>query len=138
RKTIFEKLTEDRKIKQNEINARQEEIQVIDDILEFINQYRIKHSNNELTSHEMKNPNTEDVTLNMLNTNSDLTLSDNPIANTTDQYCPEIDSRHDMPMDPLLSLFSLFPAKLFSGLSNTNDIIQDIKYLTSTTNRTND
>ncbi|CAF0889015.1 unnamed protein product [Adineta steineri] len=94
RKIIFEKLTEDRKIKQNETNIRQEEIQAIDDILEFINQYHIKHSNNQLTSDEMKNPNTEDITLNMFNTNSDLTLS--------------------------------------------NDTIQNVEYLTSTTNPTND
>ncbi|CAF1105674.1 unnamed protein product [Adineta steineri] len=133
RKTIFEKLTEDRKIKQNEINIRQEEIQVIDDILEFINQYRIKHSNNELTSHEMKNPNIEDVTLNMLNTNSDLTLFNSTITNTIDPYCHQID-----PIDPLSSLFSSSSAEPFSDVSTTNDPIQDIKYLTSTTNRTND
>ncbi|CAF0845318.1 unnamed protein product [Adineta steineri] len=135
RKIIFEKLTEDRKIKQNETNIRQEEIQAIDDILEFINQYHIKHSNNQLTSDEMKNPNTEDITLNMFNTNNDLTLSNNPIANTTDQHCRQIDSRKDMRMDPLSSLF---PTNLFSDVSTTNDTIQNVEYLTSTTNPTND
>ncbi|CAF4452299.1 unnamed protein product, partial [Adineta steineri] len=47
RKTIFEKLIECRKIKQNEINIRQEEIQVIDDILQFVTQYHSKHSHNQ-------------------------------------------------------------------------------------------
>ncbi|CAF3597070.1 unnamed protein product [Adineta steineri] len=137
RKTILKKLTECRRIKQNEINICQEEIQVIDEILEFISQYRIKHSNNQLTSDEMQNTNTEDVTLNMLNTNSDLTVFDNPITNTTDQYCLQIDSRDDMPMDPLSSLFSLFPTNLFSDLSTINDPVQDIKIF-NINNKSND
>ncbi|CAF4237010.1 unnamed protein product, partial [Adineta steineri] len=138
RKTIFEKLTECRRIKQNEINIRQKEIQVIDDMLRFVNEFHIKYSNNQLTSDEMKNTNTEDITSSMFNTNSDLTVFDNPIANTIDQYCLQIDTRDDMPMDPLSSLFSSSPTKLFSGLSTTNDPIQDIDYLKSTTNPTTD
>ncbi|CAF1201229.1 unnamed protein product [Adineta steineri] len=138
RKAIFEKLTECRRIKQNEINIRQGEIQAIDDMLRFVNEYHIKYSNNQLTSDEMKNPNTEDITLNMLNTNSDLTVFDNPIANTADQYCLQIDIRNDVPMDLLSSLFSSSPANFFSDLSTINDPIQDIEYLRSTTNPTND
>ncbi|CAF1378809.1 unnamed protein product [Adineta steineri] len=138
RKTIFEKLTECRRIKQNEINIRQEEIQAIDDMLRFINEYHIKYSNNQLTSDEMENPNTEDITLNMLNTNSDLTVFDNPIANTADQYCLQIDIRNDVPMDLLSSLFSSSPTNFFSDLSTINDPVQDIEYLRSTTNPAND
>ncbi|CAF4364714.1 unnamed protein product, partial [Rotaria sordida] len=44
RKNIREKLIERRKSKEAEIRVRQEEIQVIEDMLEFINQYQIKHS----------------------------------------------------------------------------------------------
>ncbi|CAF0854187.1 unnamed protein product [Adineta steineri] len=137
RKTILKKLTECRRIKQNEINICQEEIQVIDEILEFISQYRIKHSNNQLTSDEMQNPDTEDVTLNMLNTNSDLTVFDNPITNTTDQYCLPVDSTDDMPIDPLSSLFSLFPTNLFSDVSTINDPVQDITIF-NINNKSND
>ncbi|CAF1032423.1 unnamed protein product [Adineta steineri] len=136
RKTIFEKLTECRRIKQNEINICQEEIQVIDEILEFINQYRVKHSNNQLTSDEMQNPNIEDITLNMFDTNSDLSVFDNPITNTTDQNCLQIDSRDDMPMDPISSLFSLFPTNLFSDVSIINDPVQDIEIF-SVNNKSN-
>ncbi|CAF1257354.1 unnamed protein product [Adineta steineri] len=138
RKTIFEKLTICRRTKQNEINIRQKEIQVIDDILQYVNQSNIKYSNNQLTSDEMKNPNTEDITLSMFDANSDITLFNSPITNTTDQYCLQIDSRDDMPMNLLASLFSSSPTKLFSALSTTNDSIQDIEYLRSTTNPTND
>ncbi|CAF1317353.1 unnamed protein product [Adineta steineri] len=138
RKAILEKLTECRRIKQNEINIRQEEIQAIDDMLRFVNEYHIKYSYNQLTSDEMKNPNTEDITLNMLNTNSDITVFDNPIANTTDQYCLQIDIRDDVPMDLLSSLFSSSPTNFFSDLSTINDPVQDIEYLISTTNPTND
>ncbi|CAF1089802.1 unnamed protein product [Adineta steineri] len=133
RTTIFEKLIECRKIKQNEINIRQEEIQVIDDILQFVTQYHTKHSNNQLTSDEMKNPNVEDVALNIFDTNSDLTLFNSPMTNTVDPYCIQVD-----PIDPLSCLFSSSPAKPFSNLSTTNDPIQDLEYLTSTTNPTED
>ena len=44
RKNIREKLLERRKSKEAEICVRQEEIQVIDDMLQFINQYQMKHS----------------------------------------------------------------------------------------------
>jgi len=54
RKHIFEKLIERRQIKQEEIRVRQEEIQVVDDILKFINQYQIKHSNDQLTYQQNK------------------------------------------------------------------------------------
>ncbi|CAF3988929.1 unnamed protein product [Adineta steineri] len=107
-------------------------------MLRFINEYHIKYSNNQLTSDEMENPNTEDITLNMLNTNSDLTVFDNPIANTADQYCLQIDIRNDVPMDLLSSLFSSSPTNFFSDLSTINDPVQDIEYLRSTTNPAND
>ncbi|CAF4069546.1 unnamed protein product [Adineta steineri] len=135
---IFDKLTECRRIKQNEINIRQEEIRVIDHVRQFVNEYHIKHSNNQLTSDEMQNTNTEDITLNMFDTNSDLTVFDDPIANTTDRYCPEIDSRDDMSIDSLSSLSSSPETEPFSDISTTNNPIQDTEYLTSTTNPTND
>ncbi|CAF4393195.1 unnamed protein product [Adineta steineri] len=85
----------------------------------------------------MQNPDTEDVTLNMLNTNSDLTVFDNPITNTTDQYCLPVDSTDDMPIDPLSSLFSLFPTNLFSDVSTINDPVQDITIF-NINNKSND
>ncbi|CAF4120749.1 unnamed protein product, partial [Adineta steineri] len=133
---ILKKLTECRRIKQNEINICQEEIQVIDDMLQFVNEYHMKHSNNQLTSDEMQNTNTEDITLNMLNTNSDLTVFDNPITNTTDQYCLQIDSRDDVPVDLLSSLSSSFPTEPFSDVSTINDPIQDIEIF-SVNNKSN-
>ncbi|CAF4303652.1 unnamed protein product, partial [Adineta steineri] len=136
RKTILKKLTECRRIKQNEIDICQEEIQVIDDMLQFVNEYHMKHSNNQLTSDEMQNTNTEDITLNMLNTNSDLTVFDNPITNTTDQYCLQIDSRDDVPVDLLSSLSSSFPTEPFSDVSTINDPIQDIEIF-SVNNKSN-
>ncbi|CAF4099149.1 unnamed protein product [Adineta steineri] len=136
RKTILKKLTECRRIKQNEINICQEEIQVIDDMLQFVNEYHMKHSNNQLTSDEMQNTNTEDITLNMFDTNSDLTVFDNPITNTTDQYCLQIDSRDDVPVDLLSSLSSSFPTEPFSDVSTINDPIQDIEIF-SVNNKSN-
>ncbi|CAF1032462.1 unnamed protein product [Adineta steineri] len=134
---IFNKLTEYRRIKQNEINIRQEEIRVIDHVRQFVNEYHIKHSNNQLISDEMKDSNTEDLALNMLNRNSDITSSKSSITNTTDQYCIQIDSKDNMPVDPLSSISSSFPTEPFSDISTTNNPIQDTEYLTSTTNPTN-
>ncbi|CAF0854409.1 unnamed protein product [Adineta steineri] len=80
----------------------------------------------------------QNITLNMFDTNSDLTVFDDPIANTTDRYCPEIDSRDDMSIDSLSSLSSSPETEPFSDISTTNNPIQDTEYLTSTTNPTND
>ncbi|CAF1219893.1 unnamed protein product [Rotaria sordida] len=150
RKNIREKLIERRKSKEAEIRVRQEEIQVIEDMLEFINQYQIKHSSIVPTSQviyqETKNLVTEEFPLNAFDTNNDSTLFHNSLSGAIEDFTLPTNAKDDATIDPLSSLFSPLsttfnissPIISLSNASSNNDLLDDINCLTTTRNSSRD
>ncbi|CAF3393718.1 unnamed protein product [Rotaria socialis] len=147
RKNIREKLIERRKSKEAEIRVRQEEIQVIDDMLEFINQYQIKHpSTNQVIYQQTKNLVREEFPLNVFDTNSDSTLIHHPLSDAIEHFTLPTHAKDDVIIDPLSSLFSPLsttfnipsPIVQLSNPSSNNDSVDDITCLTPMKNSSKD
>ncbi|CAF3871168.1 unnamed protein product, partial [Rotaria sp. Silwood1] len=150
RKSIREKLIERRKTKEAEIRVRQEEIQVIEDMLQFINQYQIKHSSivptSQDTYQQTKSLITEEFPLNVFDPNNDSTLFNNSLSGAVEDFTLPTNAKEDAIIDPLSSLFSPLsttfnissPIIPLSNPSSNNDSVDDMNCLTSTRNSSRD
>ncbi|CAF4033130.1 unnamed protein product, partial [Rotaria sp. Silwood1] len=150
RKSIREKLIERRKTKEAEIRVRQEEIQVIEDMLQFINQYQIKHSSivptSQDTYQQTKSLITEEFPLNVFDPNNDSTLFNNSLSGAVEDFTLPTNAKEDAIIDPLSSLFSPLsttfnissPIIPLSNPSSNNDSVDDMNCLTSTRNSSTD
>ncbi|CAF3822554.1 unnamed protein product [Adineta steineri] len=120
RTNIREKLNERRLCKQAEMRVREEEINVIEDILQFINEYESKrllrsslrttnprlHNlpmiiNSPLSSYQTTTINPEDFNIHQINqfeTTTDPTLSQSPLAGSFDESSPR--SVHNLSREP--------------------------------------
>ncbi|CAF4637180.1 unnamed protein product, partial [Rotaria sp. Silwood2] len=150
RKNIREKLIERRKSKEAEIRMRQEEIQVIEDMLQFINQYEIKHSSIVPTSQvpyqQNKHLAREEFSVNVFDTNNDSTLFNNSLSGAVEDFTLPTNTNDDAIIDPLSSLFSPLSTTFYiaspiislSNPSSNNDSVDDNTCLRSTRNSSRD
>ncbi|CAF1013295.1 unnamed protein product [Rotaria magnacalcarata] len=147
RNNIREKLIERRKSKEAEIRVRQEEIQVIDDMLQFINQYQIKHpSTNQIIYQQTKNLVTEEFPLNVFDTNTDSTFIHNSLSGAIEDFTLPTHVKEDTATDPLSSLFSPLsttfnipsPIIPLSNPSSNNDSVDDSTCLAPMRNSSKD